>query len=68
MKMQSTGRIRIMVDGQAFTYWMDMESWCMYAQNKAGDIRMISRSSYLRDEQSVRHAILEAFGKKSAGK
>ena len=40
----------------------------MYARNKAGQVCMISRSSYLKDEVSVQYAIAEAFGLENTSK
>ena len=68
MKQQRTSESKVTVKGQTYSYWMDFGTWCMYARNKAGQVRMISRSSYLKDEASVQYAIAEAFGLASFGK
>ena len=68
MTVQHTTEAKITVQGKIYTYWMDFDAWCMYARNKAGKVRMISRRSYLKDEASVQHAIAESFGLKASHK
>ena len=53
MTLQHTNETKITVQGKTYTYWMDFDAWCMYARDKAGQVRMISRRSYLKDEASV---------------
>ena len=62
MKQQRNNEAKTTVQGKTYSYWMDFDTWCMYARNKAGQVRMISRNCYLKDEVSVQYAIAEAFG------
>lgn len=68
MEKQSNNEAKTKVNGQTYSYWMDFATWCMYARNKAGQVCMISRSSYLKDEVSVQYAIAEAFGLENTSK
>lgn len=49
------------VSGKQFKVWADYIMRAMYAQDEAGEIRMIKGNGYLNKDLSIRKAIANSF-------